>query len=183
MTHRPRTFLGSAFALTLGAATIAFVPVGSALAAAEKVRAEGPLNSYNAALVPAGATARVQAIATASDATVVVLKVRGLVPNRAYGAHVHVHACGATGSVAGPHYRNEGTAAGATDPAYANPDNEIWLDLVTDSEGNGSAQSRVRWLIREGGAGSVVLHDHHTSTAEGSAGTAGPRLGCLSVPF
>ncbi len=34
---------------------------------------------------------------------------------------------------------------GATDPAFANPDNEIWLDLSTDGDGNGSAQAVVDW--------------------------------------
>jgi Cu-Zn family superoxide dismutase len=157
---------------------------GPALAAAERVRAEGALVRYDTALVPPGATARVQEVRTASGATVVMLHVRGLLPGRDYGAHAHVSACGSTGAAAGPHYQDQVAPAGhGTDPAYANPQNEVWLDLSTDGDGNGSAQARVPWQFRPGGAASVVLHAQHTATAPGSAGTAGSRLACLSVPF
>ena len=155
-----------------------------ASAAAERVRAEGPWVSYDSSLVPAGATARVQEVATASGSTVVTLQVRGLLPDHEYGAHAHVSACGSTGAAAGPHYQDVVAPTGhATDPAYANPDNEVWLDLATDADGNGSAQALVRWQFRSGGANSVILHAHATSTESGTAGTAGPRLGCLTVPF
>ena len=180
-----RSRLAQATSLT-AAMSACFVGVSAApaQAAAERVRAEGPLISYDAALVPAGATARVQEIRTASGSTIVTLHVRGLLPDREYGAHAHVNACGSTGAAAGPHYQDVTAPAGqATDPAYANPSNEVWLDLTTDSEGNGSAQSLVEWQFRQGGAGSVILHAHHTATEPGSAGTAGSRLGCLSVPF
>lgn len=153
-------------------------------AAAERVRAEGPLVRYDAALVPEGATARVQQVRTASGSTVVTLHVRGLLPDHAYGAHAHVNACGSTGAAAGPHYQQiVAPADHATDPNYANPANEVWLDLTTDSEGNGSAQALQGWQFRTGGAGSVILHMRHTATEPGTAGTAGARVACLSVPF
>lgn len=155
-----------------------------AQAAAERVRAEGPWVSYNATLVPADATARVQEVRTASGSTVVTLQVRGLRANREYGAHAHVNACGATGGAAGPHYQDViAPTELPNDPAYANPDNEVWLDFTTDDEGNGSAQALVRWQFRSGGANSVVMHDHATATDPGTAGTAGPRLACFTVPF
>ena len=74
----------------------------------------------------------------------------------------------------------------SVDPAYANPDNEIWLDLTTDGDGNATAQAVQRWQFPNAqglSAHSVVLHDHHTATASGAAGTAGPRYGCLTVAF
>ena len=164
---------------------VALVGVATpAQASAERVRAEGLLVRYDTTQIPEGATARVQEVRTASGSTVVTLHVRGLLPNRDYGAHAHVNPCGSTGAAAGPHYQDVVAPAGhATDPAYANPDNEVWLDVTTDSDGAGSAQALVRWQFRSGGANSVVLHAHHTDTAAGVAGTAGPRLACLTVPF
>lgn len=171
-------------AVVLALATAPLAATAPAHGAAERVRAEGALTSYDATQVPAGAWARVQSVATSSGSTVVTLHVRGLQPNRDYGAHAHVNACGSTGSAAGPHYANVVAPSGhATDPAYANPDNEVWLDLTTDGEGTGSAQALVRWQFRAGGANSVVLHATHTHTESGAAGTAGPRLGCLTVAF
>jgi Cu-Zn family superoxide dismutase len=170
--------------LTAALAASATGVAAPAQAAAERVRAEGLLTRYDAALVPEGATARVQEVRTASGSTVVTLQVRGLLADHEYGAHAHVNACGSTGAAAGPHYQDVVAPAGhSTDPAYANPRNEVWLDLTTDAEGNGSAQTVVRWQFRPSGANSVVLHARHTATEEGSAGTAGSRLACLTVGF
>lgn len=145
------------------------------------------LISYNSTYVPAGATARVRSIATASGMTVVTLQVRGLAPDREYGAHAHKFACSPTNPLAaGGHFQyNVDPVQPSTDPTYANPKNEIWLDFTTDSEGNGSAQAVVRWQFPANRrAQSVIIHDHHTAEGTpGSAGTAGPRYGCLSVPF
>lgn len=182
MAVRSRIALVSSLTATM-AASLAGVAT-PAEAAAERVRAEGPLVRYDAALVPEGATARVQEVRTASGSTVVTLHVRGLLANRDYGAHAHVNACGSTGAAAGPHYQQVVAPADhATDPNYANPANEVWLDLTTDSEGNGSAQALQGWQFRTGGAGSVILHLRHTSSEPGTAGTAGARVACLSVPF
>ena len=54
--------------------------------------------------------------------------------------------CGPTGDAAGPHFQNQVDPAAApgkpsTDPAYANPQNEIWLDLRTDGDGDGEVES------------------------------------------
>ncbi|MEV0039171.1 superoxide dismutase family protein [Streptomyces sp. NPDC050804] len=116
--------------------------------------------------------------------TTVRLRVSGLLPDRMYGAHVHTGPCGRAPEAAGPHYQNvEDPVQPSTDPAYANAENEVWLDFTTDAGGHGAAVSRHDWRFRPGGARSVVIHEHHTSTAPGAAGTAGARLACLTVPF
>jgi Cu-Zn family superoxide dismutase len=65
-------------------------------------------------------------------------------------------------------------------PGLVSEENEIWLDFTTDAEGNGSSTAVRDWLIRPGGASSVIIHDHGT---DHMAGTAGPKLGCLDVDF
>jgi Cu-Zn family superoxide dismutase len=178
-----RTFVILALTLCQALVVAGLVTV-FAEAGADRVRAEGAPVSYDSTLVPEGAWARVQELRTPNEATIVTLHVRGLLPNTSYGAHAHVNACGSTGAAAGPHYQNVPAPAGhATDPVYANPYNEVWLDLTTDGEGNGSAQTRVGWWFRSGGANSVILHVEHTHTEPGAAGTAGRRLGCLTVGF
>ena len=73
---------------------------------------------------------------------------------------------------------------GLTDPAFANPANEIWLDLTTDAAGNGRAKAVVDWQFPSGRRpGSVIIHERHTSTGAGTAGVAGQRVACLTVPF
>lgn len=93
--------------------------------------------------------------------THVGLDAEGLLPDRGYAAHAHVRPCGATAADAGPHFQDEADpAAGpdkpSTDPAHANPENEVWLDLHTDGE--------------------------MTMTDAGHAGTAGGRAACLTRP-
>lgn len=184
MAVRTRTLLVTAALPAGAAALLAALPAAPAQAAADRARAEGPLTRYSAS-VPEGAAARVQAVATSSGRTVVTLHVRGLQPHTTYGAHAHVNACGATGGAAGPHYQHVVAPAGqAADIAYANPDNEIWLDLTTNEKGNGAAQTVVDWHVRAQGANSVVLHRDPTALGpDGTAGTAGPRLACLTVGF
>ncbi|HEU4676028.1 MAG TPA: superoxide dismutase family protein [Motilibacteraceae bacterium] len=160
-----------------------------ALAGADRVRAEGPLIRYGAdPQIPAGAWARVQAVYDAAGSTVVTLHVRGLQPHHAYGAHAHQLACSQTDPLAAKgHYQHVPAPVGtpASDPAYANPLNEIWLDVVTDEDGNGSAQTRVPWQFSpDRRAGSVMLHAERTHDGtDGPAGTAGARLACLTVDF
>ena len=184
-----RRRVAAAVTLTLASLAVAAVAgPGSALGSAATVRADGTFGvdghafTYNPA-VPVGARARVMAVYTGSGQTVVTLHVWGLQPDRHYGAHAHQNACGPLPTDAGAHFQH--IVGGATDPAFANPDNEIWLDLITDADGNGSAQTVVRWQFTDDRrAGSVVIHDRHTTHGvPGSAGTAGPRHGCLSVGF
>jgi Cu-Zn family superoxide dismutase len=166
------------------AAAMGLFVASPALAGADHIRDEGPLISYSSA-VPAGATARVQAVYDASGGTSVTLHVWGLSPNTEYGAHAHVNPCGALGSDAGPHFQNvQDPVVPSVDPAYANPDNEIWLDLVTDEDGNGVAYTHVKWQFQpDRRAHSVIIHAEHTHTGPTDSGVAGPRLACLTVGF
>jgi Cu-Zn family superoxide dismutase len=174
--------VAAAAAACLALTTVA-LPAG---ARASQVRQDGTFGvdayTYNTTFVPPGATIRIQTISPDSGQMIVLLHVHGLLPNREYGAHAHKLACGPNPADAGGHFQN--LQGGAADPAFANPENEIWLDFTTNDEGNGSAQTLVRWQFGDRRAGSVVIHDHHTATGpDGSAGTAGPRYGCLTVPF
>jgi superoxide dismutase, Cu-Zn family len=134
--------------------------------------------------VPTGATAKVTST-SGGGASTVTLDVSGLVPNRAYGAHAHTKNCGATGADAGPHFQHQiDPVTPSVDPAYANPQNEIWLDFQTDAEGKAIATSTVNWEFTDAAhPQSVVVHDHHTSTEPGKAGTAGDRVACVTVGF
>ena len=136
--------------------------------------------TYDQKLVPAGALAAVSYVPVAADRTQVMLRTRGLLPNHKYGAHAHVNQCGAKGDDAGPHYQHmKDPKTPSTDPKYANPRNEIWLDFTTDAKGNGLAKSEVAWRVTDSQAKSVVIHSEHTHTDAGHAGQAGPRLACL----
>jgi Cu-Zn family superoxide dismutase len=148
--------------------------------------------TYDVSQVPVGAQIVVRAVKIASHRTLIQLRVRGMRPGETYGAHVHYLACGATGSAAGAHYQNipDPVVAGSetvssTDPAYANPANEVWLDFVTDATGEGLAQTVVDWRFRPTAPGttrSVILHIDPTSTG-GTVppGNAGARLACLNA--
>ena len=142
--------------------------------------------TYDPAVVPEGA--KLAATFTPSgDSTTVRLTVSGLLPNRGYGAHAHTNACGTTGKDAGPHFQKVVDPAAtpdkpSTDPAYANPKNEIWLDFRTNAQGEGSAETTVPYLFTDRAPGSVVLHvEEATATEPGKAGTAGDRAACLTV--
>ncbi|MEV1046812.1 superoxide dismutase family protein [Streptomyces sp. NPDC049916] len=123
--------------------------------------------TYDTALVPAGARIEVSQYADRTG-TRVTARLRGLVPNRAYGMHVHTSPCGADPAAAGPHYQNRPSAT-------ADPVNEVWLDFRTDADGDGRAEARQDWGFREGGAWSVIIHDRQ--------GGAGERAACFTVPF
>jgi Cu-Zn family superoxide dismutase len=141
--------------------------------------------TYDTELVPVGARARVVSLPHPLAGTHTGLGVQGLVPDREYGAHVHTKPCGETGEAAGPHFQFvRDPVQPSVDPAYANPDNEIWLDFTTDGLGRGFALSHVDWQFPEDRRGqSVVIHETHTHTEPGNAGNAGARLACINVAF
>lgn len=170
--------------VAVGASAVALFAASPALAGADHARAQGPMTVYSAA-VPAEATARVKAVYNAAGDTIVTLHVQGLEPRTDYGAHAHVGPCGLRGADAGPHFQNVvDPVTPSVDPRYANPVNEIWLDLTTDAAGNGVAHAKVPWQFApDRRARSVILHEHRTSEVPGSAGTAGARLACLDVGF
>ncbi|WP_370969421.1 superoxide dismutase [Amycolatopsis sp. cg9] len=140
--------------------------------------------TYRPDLVPDGARAHVFGLSAAHAGTTTTLVVTGLLPGHAYGAHAHAQPCGATGDAAGPHFQHvPDPVKPSTDPAYANPRNEIWLDFTTDRLGTGFARSTVDWTFGARRPESVVVHETHTHTDPGHAGTAGARLACLDVDF
>lgn len=145
---------------------------------------EGVATTYDQALVPVGAKATVSATSSGGKTTV-RLTVSGLQPGRGYGAHAHAKSCGAKGEDAGPHYQYEtDPVTPSVDPKFANPQNEIWLDLTTDGSGAGTAESTVAWEFRaDRRAQSVIIHAMPTITEAGKAGTAGARAACVKVDF
>ncbi len=156
----------------------------AAVSVSQTLGSAAPAITYNRALAPAGAQVTVVENQQSGNHTQIRLQARGLKPNRKYGSHVHVNPCGATGDAAGPHYQNaKDPVTPSTDPKYANRKNEVWLDLTTDAQGAASAESTVDWRFRPNDARSVVIHAEHTHTEPGKAGTAGPRLACVTVPF
>ena len=176
-------------AVTAGVVLFAASP---SLAGADSVRSDGEIHRYGStADFPEDATARVRAVYDAAGDTVVTLHVRGLNPNRTYGAHAHVNACGLTGAAAGPHDQHSPDPAAtpsvpSSDPAYANPVNEIWLDVTTNAAGNGVALAKQPWQFAPGKAPrSVIIHAERTATGaqDGAAGAAGARLACVDVSF
>ena len=183
--------LGVAGATPAGAAT----PGGSNGA---DVTAEGSLAAaasgsgavtYNPELAPTGAHLSATFSPDDSGGTRVALDVEGLRPSRGYAAHAHVKPCGPTPADAGPHFQDKADpAAGpdkpSTDPAYANPENEVWLDFHTDQDGAGHAETDVPFrFVENRSPRSIVIHEGGaTMTDMGHAGTAGGRAACLTLP-
>jgi superoxide dismutase, Cu-Zn family len=146
-------------------------------------RRGGAAITYDPAVVPVGATARVTI--TGNGAGMIVrLTAGGLIPRRAYGAHLHTMPCSAQPDAAGPHYQHvPPTASASPDPRYANPRNEVWLDFVAGADGAATSATSLDWRFPPGhGARSLVLHEATTRTGPGVAGTAGARVACLTLP-
>ncbi|MGH3767496.1 MAG: hypothetical protein ACRDTX_20490, partial [Pseudonocardiaceae bacterium] len=143
-------------------------------------------DTYNPALAPVGAALTAN-LNPSGDTTVVELQVSGMVPNRGYAAHAHTNACGQNPAAAGPHYQNRVDPAAtpqapSSNPEYANPRNEVWLELRTDATGAGTARTTVPFVFADRGPGSIVLHEaEQTETGPGSAGKAGARVACLTL--
>ncbi len=145
--------------------------------------------TYNSSLAPVDAAILTSVIPSGYgySRTVATLVVAGLLPNRGYAAHAHTHACGPTAEDAGPHYQNriDPTAthqAPSTNPQYANPRNEMWLDIRTDAAGQGTAQTTVPFGFTDRRPGSIVLHEATTTaTTPGQAGQAGARIACVTL--
>jgi Cu-Zn family superoxide dismutase len=143
-------------------------------------------DTYNTALAPAGA--RLEATMTPlGESTIAALRVSGMLPDRGYAAHAHTTACNVNPASAGPHYQNRidpaATAeAPSTNPEFANPQNEIWLDFHTNASGSGSSRTTVPFVFTTRGPGSIVVHEaQQTATGPGQAGQAGARIACLTL--
>ena len=139
--------------------------------------------TYNPAVVPAGATVALT-ITKSGYGTEVRLTAGGLIPGRAYGAHLHTNLCTAVPDEAGPHYQNhQDPVTPSVNPVYANPQNEIWLDFTTSAAGDASSAVTHGWNFDpQAPPRSLVLHESHTMTAPGEAGKAGAREACLTLP-
>lgn len=172
--------LAASPAAAAGAHEIDKAPLVLKAAATPNSMGENGAYTYDATLVPAGAW--IAAVSTsARHSTTTALVVRGLLPGRTYGAHIHVNPCGAAPAAAGPHYQQvPDPVQPSVDPAYANPENEIWLDFKTDQTGSAVMTSVNRWRYRAA-PGAVVIHAEATQTEAGHAGMAGARVACLTL--
>lgn len=165
-------------------AAVTASPLASAVLAAPNATGAQPAGiTYDTAAVPVGARVSVASV-KADGGTKVTMTVAGLLPHHEYGAHVHTKACGAKPADAGPHYQEaKDPVSPSVNPAFANKDNEIWLDFSTDSKGDATASSTVKWSFRADEANAAVIHATHTMTEAGKAGTAGDRLACVTAVF
>jgi Cu-Zn family superoxide dismutase len=141
--------------------------------------------TYDQALVPTGATAELTVTGT-DGGTTVLLVLSNLRKAHDYGAHLHTKPCGKAPIDSGPHLQHRADPAASVsppsvDPSYANPTNEVWLDFTTDGDGAGQASATLDWTF-DPAPRSLVIHAQATKTAAGQAGTAGARVGCLSLP-
>jgi superoxide dismutase, Cu-Zn family len=180
--RRPSSRSAAALAVLSGAALFAASP---ALAGVDHVRAGGVLVRY-AEEIPVGAGARVHVRYDSAGDTRTTIRVRGLRPDTSYQLRVHESGCGAIGRAAGPTFQNVASPdpESPTDPTYANPGNEIWLDISTDATGRAVARSTVSWQFSpERRAGSVIIHRQHIPNSPRELGVTGARLACLGVGF
>ncbi|PZS37302.1 MAG: superoxide dismutase [Pseudonocardiales bacterium] len=142
--------------------------------------------TYNPALAPVGSRLTV-ALNPSDETTNAELTVSGLLPNRGYAVHAHTNACSADPALDGPHYQNRIDPAAtpqapSKDPEYANPRNEVWLDVRTDATGSGTSRTTVPFVFTDRGPGSIVVHEAmQTATGPGQAGQAGTRIACLTL--
>ncbi|MFC4565673.1 superoxide dismutase family protein [Nocardiopsis mangrovi] len=168
---------------TTGAAGASRDVLARVSAAFESADSGGDALTY-ADAVPEGATIDVRVTADDDGGTDFTVRVAGLEPDRDYGSHVHTQPCGPDPADSGPHYQDRADPVQpSTDPRFANPENEVWLDFTTDSAGSARSGAEVDWRPREGEANSVVIHEHHTHTGPDDSGTAGARLACVNVPL
>lgn len=171
--------------LRTAAATVALAAAGTAAVTAPALAGstDGPASTglVRYAGFPADATAVVTTTLTPAGRSMVTLDVAGLEPGRTYGAHAHVNRCGATGGAAGPHWQRR---PGPATPAYANPGNEVWLDVTVGADGTGSSSATQDFAFSSTSRPlSVIIHALPTGTGKDDAGVAGPRLACVDVAF
>lgn len=142
--------------------------------------------TYNPALAPVGAHMKA-VLAPSGESTNAEFTVSGFLPNRGYAVHADVNSCGGFPDAEGPHYQNRidpaaTSQAPSTNPEYANPNNEIWLDLTTDAAGSGTSHTTVPFVFTDRGPGSIVVSDAtQTATGPGQAGKSGARIACLTL--
>src|SRR5262249_13063216 len=70
----------------------------------------------------------------------------------------------------------------SSNPEYANPTNEIWLDVRTDATGSGTSHTTVPFTFTDRGPGSIVVHDQQQTTpGTGQANETNDRGACLTL--
>ena len=109
--------------------------------------------TYNPALAPAGALL-ITTMTTSGGSTTAELEVSGMLRNRSYAVHAHTNTCGDDPDSVGPHYQHHidpaaTSQAPSTDPEYANPRNEIWLDIRTNINGSGTSHTTVPFVFTD----------------------------------
>jgi len=125
-----------------------------------------PAVTYDPAAVPE--TGRVRVIVLRHGEA--SMAVTGFVPDRFFGAHLNTAACGPSGVDAGPRYQHTVNP----DPGFINPENEVWLNFTTDSEGLAASSSVHPWPFDpDRPPRSVIIDDGQLAT----------RLACVNVPW
>jgi len=143
--------------------------------AGRAIHAQGELTDLRANLdATDGAAGRATGVRQPGQ-TVVVLNIKGIDPAEAgniYGAHVHVGPCVAVnGAAALGHYNHGGGVSSET---------EVWLDFTVTNGGTGHATAIVPFVIPEGAAASIVIHEFPTDPV---TGLAGGRMACIGIDF
>lgn len=142
--------------------------------------------TLNSALAPAGSRLAVT-MTPSTTSTDVEFTVSGLQPNRGYAVHAHTNACSDNPEFLGSHYQDRidpaaTSLASSRNPEYANPSNEVWLDVRTDAAGSGTSRTTVPFVFTVRGPRSIVVHDaQETATGPGQAGEAGKPVACLTL--
>jgi hypothetical protein len=91
---------------------------------------------------------------------------------RVLGVQIHVGPCDGDRQSIGPVYNSTGQP-----PTTVSRSTEVWLDVVVGSDGTGSIQTVVPFVIPPEGANSVVIHE----TATGTDGSAGAPWACAPI--
>jgi Cu-Zn family superoxide dismutase len=142
--------------------------------------------TYDPDLAPIGAAMTATIIPT-SEGSTAQLTVLGLLPDRGYAVYAYTKACGPTVGSAGTRFQNHLDPAAtpstpSTDPRYANPDNEIWLDLRTDDDGTGTSATHIPFVLTDRVPHAFVVHDGmHTPRNSAQAADIGARIACLTL--
>jgi len=98
------------------------------------------------------------------------LAISGLGPHRYFGAHMNTGECRPSGVDIGPRYQHTVNS----DPVFANPENEVWLDFTTDGNGRATSTSVHAWPFdSDRPPRSIVIDDGNTAA----------RLACVNVPW
>ena len=165
----------------------AFSARGDGTIAAATPSAPATAITYNPTLAPVGGH-MTASLTPSGDSTIADFTVSGLAPNRGFSVIAHVNTCGGVPGGEGPRFQKHIDPAASpgkpsTNPEYANPTNEIWLDVHTDSTGAATSHATVPFVLTDRGPGSIVVHDQQQTTATSSqpAGQTSDRVACLTL--